>query len=68
MDDALAKLTEDERRVIQARFGTGGRPARSLRDAARELGLSQHQARELEERALSRLADDEALAAWRGAA
>ena len=68
VDDALAKLTEDERRVIQTRFGTGGRPARSLRDAARELGLSQQSTRELEERALSRLANDEALAAWRSAA
>jgi RNA polymerase sigma factor (sigma-70 family) len=68
VDDALAKLTEDERRVIQTRFGTGGRPARSLRDAARELGLSQQSTRELEERALSRLADDEALAAWRSVA
>ena len=65
---ALAKLPDDERHVIEARFGTGGRQARSLRDAARELGVTQQQARSLEERALRRLASDESLAGWRAAA
>src|SRR5918997_2668895 len=39
VEEALAALPEDERRIISARFGTGGRPARSLRDAAREVGV-----------------------------
>jgi RNA polymerase primary sigma factor len=65
---ALAKLPEDERRVIEARFGTGGRQAKSIRDIARELGLTQRGARELEAQALRRLATDGTLAGWRTAA
>lgn len=68
IDAALARLPEEERRIIRARFGTGGTPARSLRDAAREAGVSQSRARELEARALRRLSADESLAAWREAA
>ena len=65
---ALAKLPDDERMIIMARFGTGGRPEVSLRDAARELGVTQKAARELEERALARLATDGTLSGWRAAA
>ena len=68
VDAALAKLPETERVIIEARFGTGGRRARSLRDAAREAGVTQEQARRLEERALARLASDGELAGWRAAA
>jgi RNA polymerase primary sigma factor len=68
VEDALAGLPEDERRVIELRFGTGGRPERSLREAARELGVTQEGARQLEARALRRLAGDDALNAWRAAA
>jgi RNA polymerase primary sigma factor len=68
VDASLRKLPDDERRIIQARFGTGGREARSLRDAARELGVTQARARELEARALRHLADDDSLAGWRAAA
>jgi RNA polymerase primary sigma factor len=65
---ALAKLPEQERRVIEARFGTGGREVRSIRDTARELGVTQQTARQLEARALRRLAADNSLAAFRAAA
>jgi RNA polymerase primary sigma factor len=65
---ALATLPEEERRVIQLRFGTGGEPETSLREVARELGVTQERARKLEARALRRLADDDSLAAWRAAA
>jgi RNA polymerase primary sigma factor len=65
---ALAKLPDDERRLVESRFGTGGRPERSLRDTARELGVTQARARELEARALRRLAGDDELAGWRSAA
>jgi RNA polymerase primary sigma factor len=68
VDAALAKLPEEERRIIQARFGTGGRPESSLRDAARAAGVTQERARRLEASALRRLADDDALALWRDAA
>ena len=68
VDAALAKLPEKERRIIEARFGTGGRPERALREAAREVGVTQEQARRLEERALARLSADGTLDAWRDAA
>ena len=67
VDAALAKLPEKERRIIKARFGTGGRPE-ALREAAREVGVTQEQARRLEERALARLSTDGTLDAWRDAA
>jgi RNA polymerase primary sigma factor len=68
VEAALAKLPEQERRVVQLRFGTGGRPAYSVRDAARELGVTQKTARELEERALERLAEEDSLDGWRAVA
>ena len=64
---ALATLPEDERRVIELRFGTGGTPEASLREVAREVGVSQERARQLEARGLKRLARDGTLAAWRAA-
>jgi RNA polymerase primary sigma factor len=64
---ALATLPEDERRVIELRFGTGGAPEASLREVAREVGVSQERARQLETRGLKRLARDGSLAAWRAA-
>ena len=65
---ALSKLSEDERRVIELRFGTGNEPVATLREVARELGLTQQQVRQLEEQALEHLAGDDSLAAWREAA
>ena len=65
---ALSKLSDEERLIIEARFGTGGREAKSLRDAAREVGVTQARAREIEARALRRLATDDALAGFREAA
>jgi RNA polymerase sigma factor (sigma-70 family) len=68
VEAALARLPEKERQIIAARFGTGGRQERTLRDAAREVGVTQEQARRLEARALERLSADDALADWRAAA
>jgi RNA polymerase primary sigma factor len=68
VESALERLPEQERRIIRARFGTGGRPEKGLRDAAREVGVTQAQARKLEERALARLSADGTLEAWRDAA
>jgi RNA polymerase primary sigma factor len=66
--DALSTLPQAERRVLQARFGTGGREEASLRDVARELGVSQEGARQLEARGLKRLAAAGSLDDWRDAA
>jgi RNA polymerase sigma factor (sigma-70 family) len=68
VEAALSKLPEDQRRVIELRFGTGTEPVTTLREVGRELGVTQQQVRELEEQALKRLAEDDALAAWREAA
>ena len=68
VNSALATLPEDERRMLQLRFGTGGHPVASVRDAARALGVTQARARLLEQRALERLAADGSLAAWRAPA
>jgi RNA polymerase primary sigma factor len=65
---ALERLPEQERRVVAARFGTGGRQERSLRDIARELGVTQEQARRLEVQAIKRLSADGTLAELRQAA
>ena len=62
---AIAKLPELEAQVIRARFGTGGRPAKSIPEIAREVGVTQKGARELEARALQRLATDDSLGGWR---
>ena len=67
VESALSKLPELEAEVIRARFGTGGRQALSLRETAREVGVTQANARELETKALRRLAGDEALDGWRAA-
>jgi RNA polymerase sigma factor (sigma-70 family) len=68
VDSALAILPDDERRVIELRFGTAGEAETSVREVARRLGVTQERARKLEARALGRLANDESLAAWRNAA
>jgi RNA polymerase primary sigma factor len=65
VSDALATLPQAERQILQLRFGTGGREAVSLRDAARELGVTQENARQLEARGLQRLAAENALEDWR---
>jgi RNA polymerase primary sigma factor len=65
---ALDQLPEDERRVIELRFGTGKEAPASIRDAARRVGVTQARARELEARALRRLADEGLLAPYRSAA
>ncbi len=68
VEAALSKLPENQRRVIELRFGTGTEPVTSLREVGRELGVTQEQVRQLEDQALRRLAEDDALAAWREAA
>lgn len=50
----LARLTEREREIIDARFGFG-RPAERLVDIGERLGISAERVRQLEERALAKL-------------
>jgi RNA polymerase sigma factor (sigma-70 family) len=53
---ALHRLPENERKVIELRFGTTGTGERTRAQVSRELGVTPRQAEALEERALSRLA------------
>jgi RNA polymerase primary sigma factor len=50
------RLPEDERMVINLRFGTGGEGEHSIEQTARRIGVPASKARELERRALDRLA------------
>jgi RNA polymerase primary sigma factor len=53
---ALQNLPEQERRVIQLRFGINGDNPTPLREAGRQLGLSPERVRRIEHKALERLA------------
>jgi RNA polymerase primary sigma factor len=53
---ALLNLSEQERRVIQLRYGINGDDPTPLREAGRRLGLSPERVRRIEHKALERLA------------
>ena len=65
---AVRQLPESERNVLTLRFGLGQTEPVALRETGRRLGLSSERVRQLEDRALKRLARDEDLAALRSAA
>jgi RNA polymerase primary sigma factor len=66
--EAVRELPDEERDVVVLRFGLDyGEPV-ALRETGRRLGLSSEQVRQLEDRALKRLAKDEDLASVREAA
>jgi RNA polymerase primary sigma factor len=54
--DAVAELPEPERRVIQLRYGINGDDPTPIREASRKLEMKQAELRELESKALERLA------------
>src|SRR5262245_33482434 len=54
--DAVDELPERERRVIQLRYGINGDDPTPIREASRKLEMKQGELRELEARALERLA------------
>jgi RNA polymerase primary sigma factor len=53
---ALERLPEEQRRVIELRFGIGGDEPASLEETGRQLGLGARRVRVLEKRALQQLA------------
>jgi len=66
---ALAGLPDEERKVVQLRYGVNGAEGPvGLREASRRLGITQPETRKLEARALERLAGLRELEALREAA
>ena len=55
IERALDTLPEIERRVIELRFGLGGREPQSIESVRKELGVSRERLRRLEHDALERL-------------
>ena len=68
LDAALAELPEAERSVIELRFGRRGEEPHTAAQTGRRLGVSTAEAQRLEQRALSRLAQLDSVAALREAA
>jgi RNA polymerase primary sigma factor len=68
LGSVVEQLPEDERNVIRLRFGLTGDEPRTLRQTGSALGITTEQARQLEERGLSRLASNSELASLRDAA
>jgi RNA polymerase primary sigma factor len=66
--EVVDTLPETERNVITLRFGLDREEPHALRETGRRLGLSSERVRQLEDRALRRLAKDDAVAALREAA
>jgi RNA polymerase primary sigma factor len=67
--DALARLPETEREVLQLRYGLDGDPEpQTLAAVGRQLGLSRERVRQIEADALERLAVAREIAALRDAA
>ena len=61
-------LPSPDRDVLTLRYGLGGTEAVALRETGRRLGISAERVRQIEDRALRKLADDGELAALREAA
>jgi RNA polymerase primary sigma factor len=60
--DALGRLTGEQSRVVELRFGLRDGRERSIEATSRELGVSRDRARQLEESAMRTLADEPGLA------
>jgi RNA polymerase primary sigma factor len=64
----VGDLPSPERDVLTLRYGLGGHEAVALRETGRRLGMSAERVRQIEDRALRKLADRGELAALRDAA
>ena len=64
----VSSLPSPERDVLTLRFGLGGETETALRETGRRLGMSAENVRQVEDRALRKLAGDGQLAALRDAA
>ena len=56
LEDALGQLHDQERQVVELRFGLDGQGARTLDQVSAELGCTRERVRQVESRALSTLA------------
>jgi RNA polymerase primary sigma factor len=65
---AVDDLPEDERKVIQLRYGINGDEPTPLRETSRRLELKPSEVKQLEEKGLSRLAEAREVEAMREAA
>jgi RNA polymerase primary sigma factor len=65
---AVEALPDDERKVIQLRYGINGDEPTPLREASRRLELKPSEVKQLEERGLNRLAQEREVEALRDAA
>jgi RNA polymerase primary sigma factor len=65
---AVDELPEDERKVIQLRYGINGDEPTPLRETSRRLEMKQGEVKKLEERALDRLAREREVEALQDAA
>ena len=65
---AIEDLPEEERKVIQLRYGINGDEPTPIREASRRLEMKQNEVRELERRALERLAQQREIEALQDAA
>jgi len=68
LQSAVAQLPEQERKVIELRFGQGPGGVHTLGQAGKVLGVSAERTRQIEERALRRLREKPELAGVRDAA
>jgi RNA polymerase primary sigma factor len=59
--NAIAELPDNEREVIEMRFGFGVREPVTLSQAGRKIGVGAERARQIEEKALKRLSDRQEL-------
>ena len=53
--DLLDKLDERERRILEMRFGLGGRKALTLEEVSQEIGRTRERVRQIQNQALAKL-------------
>jgi len=68
LQEAIDELPERERNVVELRFGIDGEKPATLRETGRKLGITAERTRQLEQRALKRLARSDQLRALEEAA